>query len=173
MIAYAGIGSRTITSIEKDRIKLIAKIMAKAGYILYSGNAEGSDIAFQEGSDGKCVIMLPWKGFNEEEYDYTFSRDYFILGDSREGIESINKDHPAPTSLSRGGRALMARNYHQIHGYREYPKVSLVIYCANERNGQVEGGTGQAIRIARNQNIPTINIRLDGWKEKIKELLVA
>jgi hypothetical protein len=167
MKSYAGIGSRDITSKEYDIIIKIAKIMAKSDWILYSGNADGSDIAFQEGSNGKCVIMLPWNDFNIDNYDYTFSRDYFILGKNKDALNSIDKYHPNPKALKSGGKALMARNYYQINGYKQYPKVSLVICCADERNGQIKGGTGQATRIAQKQRIPVINIRISGWKDKL------
>lgn len=143
--------------------------MNKLNYVLYSGNANGSDVAFQEGSDGKCVIMLPWSGFNEDEYDYEFSRDYFVIGDEKEGIESVDKYHPNPSALKRGAKALMARNYYQINGYRKYPRVSLVVCCTDVKYGKVQGGTGQAVRIAEDLGIPIINIRADGWKDKFFE----
>ena len=46
-ISYAGIGSRDITNTEAVRIKTVAKQMARQNFILYSGNADGADIAFQ------------------------------------------------------------------------------------------------------------------------------
>lgn len=140
-------------------------------WILYSGNAGGSDIAFQEGSGGKCVIMLPWDGFNIDEYDYEFSRDHFVLGYSNDGRRSVDKYHPNPSALSNGAKMLMSRNYHQIFGYRSYPRSSLVICCATERNGKVQGGTGQAVRMAEDYNIPIINIRNNGWKRKFMEII--
>ncbi len=57
---------------------------------------------------------------------------------------------------------MMARNWHQIVGYDSYPPVSFVVCCANESNGEVIGGTGQACRIAKDFNIPIFNIR-NGW----------
>ena len=168
--AYAGIGSRDISDSERRNIIIIAKILAKSDYILYSGNASGSDIAFQEGSGGKCVVMLPWDGFNIEEYDYSYSRDYFVLGSSKMGLESVDKFHPNPPALSRGMRGLMARNYHQVAGYKEYPRVSLVVCCASvQRTGGVSGGTGQAVRIAQSMHVPVINIREYGWRDKLIE----
>ena len=171
MKSYAGIGSRSITNKERKNIVSIAKIMAKADWLLYSGNADGADMSFQEGSDGKCVIMVPWKDFNIDNYDFTFSRDYFVVGDSKDGLNSIKKYHPNPEALSYGGKALMARNYHQINGYKGYPKVSLVICCADEIAGNFKGGTGQATRIAKKLNIPIINIRKPGWKDKLIKFL--
>ena len=173
MKSYAGIGSRNITDAERENIILVAKVMAKAGWLLYSGNADGADIAFQEGSDGKCVIMLPWLKFNQDKYDYTFSRDHFEVGETKDGEKSVEKFHPNPSALKRGGKSLMCRNYHQIYGYKHYPKVSVVICCANEKNGKVQGGTGQAVRIAQDSNIKIINIRASGWKDELRKLICA
>ena len=55
----------------------------------------------------------------------------------------------------------MCRNTHQILGYKEFPRVSFVVYCANESCGIVSGGTSQAVKIARDMGIPTFNIRLN------------
>lgn len=168
MKSYAGIGTRDISDDEYDKIITIAKIMNKKDYILYSGNANGSDIAFQEGSNGKCVIMLPWNKFNIDEYDYTFSRDYFDVGKTKNGLDSVDKFHPAPDKLSYGARSLMARNYHQIFGYKGYPRVDIVICCANIKFGNVIGGTGQAVRIANHYKIPVINIRDKNWQDQFE-----
>ncbi len=178
MISYAGIGTRDINSFEMIRIRTIAKQLAKKNYILYSGNAEGSDVAFQAGSNSQCVLMLPWSGFNREVYDPGASIESFDLGDSVEGLASIEmfrgqKVHPNPRALDRfpGGKRMMARNYHQVFGYRQYPTVSFVVFCANEKNGKVDGGTGQAVRLARIAGIPTFNIRTEGWGKALGEFL--
>ncbi len=169
MQAYAGIGTREITEKEEKLIEKIAGQLSKK-FICYSGNAPGSDQAFQRGSKGKCVLYLPWNGFESEHYDYIHALDYFDLGKSIEGLNSINEFHPNK-NLKYGQKMMMARNYHQIMGYKKYPKVSFVVFCANEdEKGNVEGGTGQAIRIAKAKNIVTINIRKDGWKDKLTEI---
>ena len=87
MISYAGIGSRHITTKEKHIITKIADKLSNS-FILYSGNAEGSDITFQEGSQGQCVIMLPWKSFNENQFHGSYL-DKCIVGDTPEGLASI------------------------------------------------------------------------------------
>lgn len=169
MLAYAGIGSRNITLAERQIIKRIAKQLSTK-FILYSGNAEGSDISFQEGSNGNCVVMLPYKGFNIKCFDYIKkSKEYFVLK-TDEAIESVKKFHPNPSSLNSWGFDLMVRNYFQINGYEEYEQVSFVVCCAKTKNGKVMGGTGQAVRIALSRNIPVINIREEGWKEKLRDL---
>lgn len=168
MIPYAGIGSRRITPKEDVIIKKIAEKLSSK-FILYSGNAEGSDIAFQSGSNGNCVIMLPWKSFNENMYTGGYI-EKCIVGDTVEGRASIDKYHPRPSVLSRGAKALMGRNYHQIHGYGDHKMVKLVVCCADPDGNGVKGGTGQAVRMAQDLGIPVVNIRVENWSEKLKEI---
>jgi hypothetical protein len=190
MISYGGIGSRQITAEEEQLIQKIAGKLSDAGMILYSGNAEGSDIAFQRGSKGKCVLLLPWKKFNRDKYDLENSLAYIDVGKTKEGIESVAKYHPAPKALSFGGQCMMARNYHQIMGIESYsvaknspinntqidkiiyPVVSFVVCCSNrDENGKIVGGTGQACRIAADLGIPVFNIRDSGWETPFADFL--
>lgn len=169
MQTYAGIGSRSITDKESKIIEKISKKLSK-NFVLFSGNACGSDQAFQTGSNGNCVLFLPWAGFEKQNFDFLKVLDVFDLGKSREGMESVEKFHPNK-NLTYGQKLMMSRNFHQIMGYKKYPKVSFVVYCANEdEKGNIDGGTGQAIRIARSQNIPAINIRISGWQKKLTEI---
>lgn len=171
-ISYAGIGSRSITEQEKLIIQKTASELSKKDILLYSGNAPGSDINFQIGSNCKCVLYLPWKNFNTAEYDVNKCINHFIVGDTKDGIESVLKFHPNPKSLSKGAKALMSRNFHQIVGYATFPQVSFVLCCANykcvEDKIQVDGGTGQAVRIANSLNIPVFNIRKPNWLNDLK-----
>jgi hypothetical protein len=168
MLTYAGIGSREITEKEAILIQKLAKELSKK-LVLFSGNACGADQAFEAGSEGKCVIFLPWATFPKEgKYDKTKSLAYFCLGDSPEGLAAIPSIHENPSALNTWGkRACVARDYHQIYGYKEFPKVSFVVYCANEKDGKVEGGTRFAVKLARKENIPTVNLRACNWKETL------
>jgi hypothetical protein len=170
---YAGIGSRDITDAERETILELAGVMAKKDFIVYSGNAPGSDVTFQEGSGGNCVIFLPWNGFGLDLYHYKQnSKAYYIVGDSKEGLESTRKYHPNYYILSRGAKALMNRNHHQVFGYDIYPKVEFVVCCADpKKSGHVSGGTGQAVRIALDNNIPVVNIRTSGWRQELSNLI--
>lgn len=169
MISYAGIGSRNITRQETLDIYEIADSL-RDKYVLYSGNADGADIAFQTGSNGNCILWLPWKNFNKNKYwEPALNR---IAGSSKLAEESVDKYHPAPYNLSYGARKMIARNYHQIMGIREYPVVSFVICCADYDENGIKGGTGQACRIAQKREIPIYNLRELG-KEKILECLTT
>lgn len=171
MISYAGIGSRSITQEERETIKRVAyKLSFKA--TVYSGNADGADIAFQEGSEGNCVVFLPWRNFNRAKYDLTKSRECYVVGQESEGLKAIEEFHPAPHNLSFGARSCLCRNYYQICGYRDVGQVRFVVCCANvDSNGEVSGGTGHAVRIAKANNIPVFNIRQEGWRNSLKQFL--
>jgi hypothetical protein len=167
MRAYAGIGSRDITDVERRQIEKIASVLAKR-FIVYSGNAEGSDIAFQTGSRGKCVIFIPWNGFNDDKYSLKESIECYEVGEEKEGRDCVVRLHPNPSALRQGGKKLMARNFYQVAGFLKYPEVEFVICCALvDKNGKVKGGTSQAVRLAEERGIPVINIRVDGWKERL------
>lgn len=150
MKSYAGIGSREISDLERELIKKIAGIMHEKGYLLYSGGAPGSDIAFESGCNGYGVSFRPWTGFGEN------SEAVQVIHHSKDSHESVSNFHPAPDALSPAARKLMSRNYHQIHGIEPYfPKVDLVICCANEKKGAVQGGDGagrQNCTICRNSS---------------------
>ena len=173
--AYAGIGSRDITLGEMITIGNVAALLSRMNILLYSGNAPGSDINFQKASNGKCVVFLPWEGFELSSFNYkTEAHKYFIKGRSEQGLASIIKYHPNPAALTTGGKALMARNYHQIHGVPpEFPKVSFVVCCATPKGNGVEGGSNQAVSIANDLKIPVINIRKDNWNADLKSICAS
>ena len=175
--AYAGVGSRHITGDEAKLIENLARLLSERNYVVYSGNADGADAAFQRGSNEKCLIMLPWKGFNKDVYDYNKSLDHFIFDDSdKQAMDSIKQFHPNPGAIlkKRGIASLMGRNFHQIFGYWPWPTVDFVLCCADEdSSGNILGGTGQACRIAKDHKIPVINIRNKSWKRELKWLLYS
>ena len=165
MFSYAGIGSRDITSSEESRISKISSYLHSIGYILYSGNAEGSDFAFQK-SCQLGVSFLPWPGFNK----HLASPVIHCSDISKDAYDSVDKFHPNPFSLSSGARKMMARNYQQVFGIGNLPRVSFVVFCANEKNGIVSGGTGQAVRIARSVGIECVNVRGNDWRTFLEKV---
>ena len=167
IIAYAGIGSRTISHDERALIIKISNFLSEKGYVCYSGNAVGSDDAFQEGSNKRCVSFLPWNCFNA----HLKSSDIHCPFINTEGFRSVNKFHPNWMALTEKARKLMARNYHQVRGIFGYPPVEFVVCCATQKGNETLGGTGQAVRIANHFNIPVINIRSENWRDKLKMVI--
>lgn len=139
---YAGIGSRETPGHVCSLMTKIAEYLAIRDFTLRSGGANGADTAFEEGAEAK-EIFLPWKGFNGNASP--------LFMPTAEAMEMAKKYHPAWHKLSRGGRLLMARNCHQMLGLDLKTPVDFVICWT--KNAEGSGGTGQAIRIARDLDI--------------------
>lgn len=172
---YSGIGSRTINENIKVNMITLATALSLQGYTLRSGNATGSDQAFADGVvKDMAQIWLPWMGFNQDFQDKYPDHTYRLVGeDDADAWDSIEKFHPKPEALNSNGRCFMARNYRQIVGLGE-PDSEFVICWTHD--GTDVGGTGQAIRIAKDRGIPVYNLfdmtPTDIFKEIIKRNLI-
>lgn len=175
MKCYTGIGSRQTPSEILNEFSSIAIRLARAGYILRSGGADGADLAFESGVDTfRCTsgepitsikalkeIYLPWKGFNSSNSD--------LFGVSPKTLEMAGKIHPAFHRCSRGGKLLHGRNIYQVLGMDLKSPSDFVIAYAETQNGEPKGGTRTAIMLARQWNIPVYNFYLEAdrgsWRE--------
>ena len=147
-ICYAGIGSRKTPDNILEMMREMAKILAKEGYTLRSGGAEGADSAFEKGCDevgGKKEIYLPWKNFN--------GNSSFLYNISEEAFELAKRFHPAWSYLKYGAKCLHSRNGYQILGLDLNTPVGFIICYAKEK-----GGTDQALRVAASRSIPFVNL---------------
>lgn len=148
---YTGIGARDCPTEILDRITKICKWLALKDYTLRSGGANGCDSAAEKGCDlanGEKEIYLPWKEFNG-------SHSNLVVKDKR-AFEIAAKYHPNYNNLSQGAKSLQARNSHQILGQNlDIPSQFVICYT---KNGLDVGGTSQALRIARDYNIPIFNL---------------
>ena len=152
---YAGIGSRKTPQDILDKFYRIGAYLAKKGYTLRSGGAEGADSYFAYGAgseNGAKEIYLPWKGFNNNN-----SELYNIPIGARLIAKSI---HPAWNNLTTGAINLHSRNICQILGKDLNTPVAFVV-CYTE-NGEEKGGTATALKLAREQGIPVFNYGSDG-----------
>lgn len=147
---YTGIGSRRTPKEVLEVFADLAGILAENRYVLYSGGADGADNAFEMGCDnagGEKQIFLPWKGFNGSDSQY-------IVHDNI-AFQVAEKFHPYYQKLSPAAKKLMARNTHQIVGW-DFKTRTDVVLCYTPK-GAGNGGTGQAIRIAKYYNIPILD----------------
>lgn len=171
-IYYAGIGSRSTPEEVLNIMEKIGMICAKKGYILRSGAAKGADQAFEKGCDklgGKKEIYLPWKGFENS------SSDLYYENLPPKAEEIAFEFHPNLYKCSYGIIKMMARNSCQVLGKDCNTKSNFVVcYCECDANGNLIGGTSQALRIAMNRKIPIFNLKnredLDKFKDHIKFL---
>lgn len=189
MRAYAGIGSRETPEDVLLLMSQTAKKLAWQGWTLRSGGAPGADQAFQIGAAtaatnplAKLVtngrpdpvppeIYLPWPGF-ESEFQrsllHLHGETFIRRSDPQTEAFAIAAEfHPAWSRLSHGGRALYARNVHQILGFDVInPQLSSFVICWT-KGGKGGGGMGQAIRIATEHDVPIFDFAIDEDRERI------
>lgn len=162
---YAGIGSRETPEADLKILTNIGYALAKRGWILRSGGADGADTAFELGSDSIFdsdylkprephylkEIYLPWKKFNGHTSElWRVEHTALVLAASI---------HPAWGVMGHGGKLCHARNCYQILGYELNDPVDLVICWTLD--GKVQGGTRTAIKLAESRGIPVINLGED------------
>lgn len=153
MNKFAGIGSRETPVWALKLCRFIAIKLAEDGWLLRSGGAPGADKAFEGGCSsvkGKKEIYLPWSGFEGNP-----SPLHTI---TEEAKAMALKFHPAPHVLEarQGLWKLMARNCYQVLGQRLNDPVKMVVCYTKLGAGQ--GGTGQALRIAKFHQIPIFDL---------------
>lgn len=154
MKSYAGIGSRETPSEICDKMKKIAKILSKA-LILRSGGANGADSAFEESAE-HCEIYLPNHEFNGRIHDDIKYFNYQKMPGAVLAQEMTYQFHPKADNLINTSFHLHSRNAMQIFGKNMNDPVEFVV-CWTE-NGELKGGTAQALRIASHYNIPIYNL---------------
>ena len=163
---YTGIGSRIIPKYIEDFFIILGEWFAKKGYCLRSGHADGSDKAFELGCDkvhGKKEIYLPWKGFND-----SISNLYLDNMEYKFEAEKIAKIyHPYWFNLKQGAKRLQSRNSFQVLGQDLNTPCDFII-CYT-KNGKGQGGTGQAIRIAKDKYVPVFDC---GKYDNIQEIKI-
>lgn len=173
-IPYTGVGSRETPPEVLEQMKAIAARLASLGFTLRSGGAKGADTAFEIGA----AIHPSPEIFLVDEVRYGHSRLRYTKVDLYEASLSVSTHHPKPQALREYARKLMARNMFQIRGCQALKDVqplsdtpSLFLVCwtpDGSLNGQQvgqwsptnkTGGTGQALRIAHADGIPTFNLQ--------------
>ena len=134
---YAGIGSRRTPGRVLTLMTRVAIELAKNGWTLRSGGAFGADTAFERGA-GKAKEIF-------------YAKD----AEDTKAHQLASELHPAWERLNPYVRNLMARSCYQILGKDLATPVDLVICWTPD--GQVTGGTGQALRLAAKRNIKVHN----------------
>ena len=188
--AYAGVGSR---SCPEDVCRLFANfayVLAKEGWRLRSGAAEGADSAFEQGVDHYLrrakeeeapaareakAIFLPWDGFEAKSGS---PRTFEKAGACRappDARKIAARYHPAWNRLSEGARKLHTRNVGQVLGADGQSPASFLVCwtpdgCASpEEISEATGGTGQALRIAADWGVPVFNAKRPGHRRRLEK----
>jgi len=168
---YTGIGSRKTPADVLSKMQQTASVLAKRGYVLRSGGADGADYAFECGAasiNPKLVhLMLPWKNFNANIRNKGVF--CFICGDNDKMREIASQVHPAWGNCSYGAKALHTRNVAQILGPELDCPSDFVIAWTDQ--GMKKGGTRTALMIAEQNNVPIFNVFNEQDKKRLKEFL--
>jgi len=174
ILIFAGIGSRQTPPDVLQYMKEVAKRLAKRGFLLRSGAADGADAAFELGCDqvnGAKEIWLPWHGFNDHvDTGFYPTREHEAIAASL---------HPVWGRLGPGPKKLHARNIGQVLGMTLDVPVSFVACwtpdgCeSHQTRGRDTGGTGMAISIASTRGIPVFNLFNDGARERLAEFVLS
>lgn len=150
---FTGIGSRETPELLIPTIQGLSEKLINLGFILRSGGADGSDSFWEKAYDnlgGEKEIYLPWKNFNNNSSP--------LYEDKPWAMELAEIYHPNWNRLSPAAQKLHSRNVYQVKGYNDYwDEKSDFVICYTP-DGKDSGGTGQAIRIARQMNIPVFNL---------------
>ncbi len=152
-LRYAGIGARATPAAVLKDMTVMAGWLARTGWHLSSGGADGADSAFAAGAPaGQRTVWLPWRGYNGHR-----GPDCRVLSAAAMAacIEIAAPLHPAWERCSPAVRKLHARNAAVLGLTLDRPVDAVV--CWSER-GAVTGGTGMAIRIAQANGIPVLNL---------------
>lgn len=154
----AGVGSRETPENICAEMTKIGEWCLKNEIVVRSGHASGADRAFEEGAQEQCVAFLPWSNFNmpPKEDGFITRAVYITYKHHAETEELARKYHPKYDFLSQGAKKMMCRNVWQILDCDLQNSVNAVV-CYNE-GGFESGGTSQAMRVAKDYNIPIFNM---------------
>jgi hypothetical protein len=141
---YAGIGARKTPVPVLNQMSRLAMQLDNCDYILRSGGAIGADSAFEIATDNAKI-------FKAENY-------------TSEAMKIAKQYHPAWNKLSEFVKQLMARNVLIVLGeYLDTPADFVICWTPG---GNVVGGTGHALRVAKEFSIPILNL----WDKEIVDI---
>ena len=155
---YAGIGSRQTPQAVLETMERIGQAMARHGWTLRSGAADGADTAFEAGAErgkGPREIWLPWPGFNGRTADGAATR---VAVNNQANRDLARQSHPAWHVLRDPVQKLMVRNVHQILGPDPGTSSPSDMVICWTTDGAGEGGTGMAIRLAERHAVPVVDL---------------
>jgi hypothetical protein len=177
--ACAGIGSRATPPHVLEVMEAAAGQFARAGWTMRTGMSPGADQAFYRGAllaEGSIELFLPWPAFQVHARCPCESDAVLVLPEPTESAYALAaRFHPDWGGLSACERRLRARDGHQVLGY-DLVSPALLVVCwtpdgSLDGTGRRAGGTGQALRIARDQGITVLNLARPGHTSELTRRL--
>lgn len=165
---YAGIGSRETPRNVMSFMTGAAWYLSSQDYILRSGGADGADTAFETGSYNHLQeIYLPYKKFNKNKSELYLEAFEPELVDA--AYEMAKKYRPGLEDAGKSTHKFMTRNMMQILGLTLDKPVEFVVCWTI--NGKDIGGTGAAIRCAKDHGINVYNLYNEKEKVSFMDML--
>jgi hypothetical protein len=163
--SVAIIGTRNPDTQQLLMAERLARVLSQDyGVTIATGGAYGIDQAAMRGStDAQLAVYLPWRSYNQEIVPANAGR--IVVADPvvhRTWFESVDRYHPNPRALTRGARALHARNFGIV------ADRNLVVAFPDEQGA---GGTGQGIRIADGESIPVLQFNRNASMPSFEDIL--
>lgn len=163
MKIYTGVGSRKTPERVLQLMEHLGIYLGAKSWLLRTGAADGADSAFEKGQEralGQSQIFLPWEGFNGRSSREIKTAEVQVFDQpewwtERYLLAAIGSDHMS--RLSDGALKLHMRNVHQIIGPNEDSPRSNLVICWTP-GGRLIGGTATAIKLARNHQVPVLNL---------------
>lgn len=182
MAYYTGIGSRQTPAAILDMMTKLASFLARDGWTLRSGGADGADTAFHLGvlhyvlaTDGvkyPADVYIPWNGFNGHQEGDDFITCANKLSNWPEAEKIAARVHPAWDMCSRGAKALHARNTYQVLGDNlNQPSKFLVCWAPVDTKGVPKGGTRTAWVLAEENGVECFNLFHESVQQRITRWL--
>lgn len=168
---------KTLTAGSYDVVNKKGKVVLKAGKVVKIGSKEYTDAyyAFKDKSTKGSIIGSDWSEKVNVPNTKSFSSFDVVnnkFGNANKVKAIANELHPSSKGLNQWAEALMARNTYQVFGSNLDTPVDFVLFYAKEGKGiRPEGGTGQAVEMARLKGIPTVNMADGDWRAKLQEVL--
>jgi hypothetical protein len=181
---YTGVGSRACPGDVLELMEEVAGWLAGRGWTLRSGHAQGADRAFERGAAGKAVVYLPWYGFGVRPYqDDPGMR---VMGEAvvlhstalqRRYDRLVKLGIRSGQYVSQAVKWLHGRNVCQVLGHAvleadEEPSGFVVCWCP-EANGEPQGGTATAVKLARHHGIEVLNLWRAEDRKRVESRMTA
>lgn len=150
MSSVAIIGTRAPDKLQTQYAAALASELSyRHDVTIATGGAFGIDQAAMTGAKlDRLMVYLPWRSYNQSIVPWTVAT--IVVADPAQHpawFASVDQYHPNPSALTRGTRALHARNFGIVQDR------TLVLAFPNDQGG---GGTGQGIRIAKGLGVPVL-----------------
>ena len=168
---------KTLTAGSYDVVNKKGKVVLKAGEVVKIGSKKYTDAyyAFTDKSTKGSIVGSDWSEKVNLPKVKSFSSFDVVnnkFGNANKVKVIANELHPSSEGMNQWAEALMARNTYQIFGSNLDTPVDFVLFYAKEGKGiRPDGGTGQAVEMARLKGIPTVNMADNNWRVKLQEVL--